>query len=118
MWSNQGGISQLIYEVSAFRLWMKRVCCWLGEVIYDVIVKEGMMVLPFSLSFLFFFNSPCALRITLVFFTFALLFYMCLLAVNLNWDVFQGVGLNVVTKEFVTIDPVPCCGTLHTLASF
>jgi hypothetical protein len=47
---------------------MKRVCCWLGEVIYDVIVKEGMMVLPFSLSFLFFFNSPCALRITLVFY--------------------------------------------------
>lgn len=26
------------------------------------------MVLPFSLSFLFFFNSPCALRTTLAFY--------------------------------------------------
>jgi len=43
---------------------------------------------------------------------------MCLLAVNLNWDIVQGVNLNFVTKEFVTIDPMPCCGTLYTLASF
>lgn len=43
---------------------------------------------------------------------------MCLLAVNLNWDILQGVYLNFVTKEFVTVDLVTCCGTLHTLASF
>ena len=68
-------ISQSIYEGSALSLWMKSVCCWLGEAIYDVIVQEGMIVVPFFVSFLFVFKQSLGFEdgysIFCLFFTYA-----------------------------------------------
>lgn len=60
-----------------------------GEVIYDVIVTEGMILLAIFPLFL-------TVRGFCLWYVLAVL-YLRLLAVNLKWAVFQGVSLDSVT---------------------
>lgn len=60
-----------------------------GEVIYDVIVTEGMILLAIFPLFL-------TVRGFWLWYVLAVL-YLRLLAVNLKWAVFQGVSLDSVT---------------------